>query len=118
MKNELATKIEKIARLAFDPAAAEGESVSALTMIARITRKNGIDFDGFRNLLGVNAPTSRLQRTASTIVMPFGKYTGRTLEEIYQADPDYLEWVSRAVTSRKELRKQVLDFLHTKRNKN
>jgi len=50
--------------------------------------------------------------------MPFGKYTGRTLEEIYQADPDYLEWVSRAVTSRKELRKQVLDFLHTKRNKN
>ena len=55
---KLAEKIEKIARLAFDPAAAEGEAVTAARMIVQIARKNGIDFDGIKDLLGLATGTS------------------------------------------------------------
>jgi len=114
----LAGKIEKMARLAFDPAAAEGESANALTMIVHITRKNGIDFDGFKKLLGFTAPASRLERATAPVVMPFGKYQGMNLEEIFELDPDYLEWFVRTVTKQKKLRNQIAAFLNGRRNQN
>ena len=112
----LTGKIEKMARLAFNPAAAEGEAANALTMIVNIAKKNGIDFDGFKKLLGVTAPGTSVKRTAAPVVMSFGKYQGMTLDEIFARDPDYLEWFVRTVTKYKQLRDQIADFLNAKRN--
>ena len=113
----LAAKLEKMARLAFNPAAAEGEAANALTMITHITKKNGIDFDGFKKLLGVAAPASSLKRAAAPVVMSLGKYQGMTLDEIFDRDPDYLEWFVRTVTKYKQLRDQIAAFLNTQRNR-
>ena len=114
----LAGKIEKMARLAFDPAAAEGEAANALTMIVHITRKNGIDFHGFKKLLGVTAPASRLKQATAPVVMPFGKYQGAHLEEIFELDPDYLDWFVRTVTKQTKLKNQIITFLIARRNHN
>lgn len=49
--SDLAVKIQKIARLAFDPAAAEGEAGNAALMLVQIARKHGLNFDVFKRLL-------------------------------------------------------------------
>jgi len=113
---ELAQKIEKIARLAFDRGATNGEAATAATMIVQIARKNGIDYDGFINLLGFTARGSRMCMTNVPVVMPFGKYRGRTLDEIYLIDSDYLQWFVETVTKYKQLRGQIIAFLKTKQN--
>ncbi len=113
---DLAGKIEKMARLAFDPAAAEGESVAAVTKLVQIARKNSIDFNSFKILLGVttSAPKSKLSYSAD--VMPFGKYEGLTFEEIFLSNPDYLDWISKKVTWNKKLTDCIHAFLKAKQN--
>ena len=111
---KLAVKIQKIARLAFNPAAAEGESASAASKILQIARKNNIDFDGFKILLGVTTTASNLNSPNSPVHMTFGKYEDKTLDEVFQCDPDYLIWVLKEVTGRAQLKNQITEFLKTK----
>lgn len=47
-------------------------------------------------------------------VMKSGRYSGQTFEEVYQFDPDYLNWVLKAYPSQKILRTSILAFLQTK----
>ena len=37
--------------------------------------------------------TTPMQNNYKDYEMPFGKYEGMTLDEIYAEDPDYLEWI-------------------------
>ena len=48
-------------------------------------------------------------------VMPIGKWKGNTLEEIYEARPEYLEWMVKN-TSTKNIRKKIQFFLDMKEN--
>jgi len=116
MTSDLAVKIEKIARLAFNSAAAEGEALNAASLIVQIARKNQIDFDGFKNHLGVAAKTTKSIQSNLSDVMPFGKYEGKTFEQIFLITPSYLEWVLREVTGNKPLKARISAFLKCKQN--
>ena len=105
-----------MARLAFNPGAAEGESVSAVSKIVQIARKNNIDFDGFKIILGVTTTASNLNSPNSPVFMPFGKHLGKTLDEVFQCDPDYLIWVLNNVGGRTQLKNQITEFLKSKQN--
>ena len=85
-------------------------------MIVQIARKNEIDFDGFINLLGFTARGSKMCMSNAPVVMPFGKYIGRSLDEIYLIDADYLHWFVETVTKYKQLKAQIIAFLKTKKN--
>ena len=111
---EFAVKIEKMARLAFDPAATDGESVNAVTLIVHIVRKHGLDFDGFKKLLGVSGSAADLRGSYPPYVMSFGQYRGQHFEDIYQEDPSYLFWILDNVTGKKSLKNQIRTFLKTK----
>ncbi len=44
--------------------------------------------------------------TARNFKMPFGKFKGETLEEIYIQNPDYLDWVLDTLSDEQEALKQ------------
>jgi len=77
--SDLAVKIQKMARLAFDPAAAEGEARNAAVMIVQLVRKQGLNFDGFKKLIGVISNVPGLKSLYPSGVMTFGKYEGVAL---------------------------------------
>ncbi len=111
---DLALRIQKMARLAFDPSAAEGESVNAATMIVQIIRKNDLGFDGFKKLLGITSSKPKLRSAFPPDVMTFGKYEGQSLEWIFTNDPAYLDWILREVSGKTQLKEQIRAFLKTK----
>jgi uncharacterized protein (DUF3820 family) len=113
---DLAVKIQKMARLAFDPAAAEGEAGNAATMIVQIARKNGLNFDGFKKLIGVASSTSRLKPNYPSGVMPFGKYEGVAFDEIFESNPSYLDWFLKTVKGNEKVKDQIAAFLKSKQN--
>ena len=115
MTTSPAEKIEKIARLAFDPAAAEGESVNAATMLVQIARKHKIGFGEFKLILGASARLPNSVGIASTIV-PFGKHKGQSIAQIYQQNPGYLDWLLREVAGHKALKQQITAFLKANQN--
>jgi uncharacterized protein (DUF3820 family) len=113
-KQHIAAKLEKIARLAFNPAAKDGEAEAAVIQMVRISRKNEINFEEFKDLLGV--PAENLNSYNQSVRMPFGKYIGRTLEEVFQENPGYLDWILSDVKGYTELKKQISALLNAKRN--
>jgi len=85
-------------------------------MIVQIARKHQIGYDDFKSLLGIATGAQKLKGCYPPGVMPFGKYEGATIEQIYLKDPDYLDWVLREATCRNNLKQQILAFLKTKQN--
>lgn len=112
--SDLAVKIQKMVRLAFDPAAAEGESVNAATMIVQIVRKHDLGFDGFKKLIGVVSTAPGLKSLYPPGVMPFGKYEGVTFDAIFEANPSYLDWFLRNIKGNEKVKEQIATFLKTK----
>jgi hypothetical protein len=45
--------------------------------------------------------------------MPSGRYRGKTFEEIFQFDPDYLFWAMKAHPTQKKITASILAFLKT-----
>jgi hypothetical protein len=45
------------------------------------------------------------------VVIPFGKYKGQTVEEVYDTDQRYLSWLSENVKLKGELKESVDDWL-------
>lgn len=112
----------KLSRLAFDPAAQEGESQNAACMMVKVARKSGFSFDRVVELLGggrggarEQGPPPREEKkfTAGDTIMPFGKFKGRSFNAIFGTDPGYLKWMSRELEDRL-LRKRAQDFLKEK----
>ncbi len=115
-KTVLAQKIEKMARLAFDSAAAEGEAINAVTMMVQLTRKNKIGFDDFKILLGVAPGSAPSAPDSSGYIFPFGQYTGKTFDHVFFVNPNYFDWVLKTVTGQAELKKRIVVFLKAKQN--
>jgi uncharacterized protein (DUF3820 family) len=127
MPSKILEKLQKLARLARCPAATKGEKINAATMLIKIGRKNGVDLAGYGDLLAkVSAPESKSPVSPPTPyseqfnprpvlhVMPSGRYKGKTFDEIYQLDPDYLAWVRKAYRTKGKIRKDILTFLNSK----
>ncbi len=112
--SDLAVKIQKMARLAFDPAAAEGEAGNAAAMLVQIVRKHGLNFDGFKKLLGITSSKPKLRSVFPPDVLTFGKYMGQSLEWVFANDPAYLDWILREVSGKEQLKEQIRAFLKTK----
>lgn len=47
-------------------------------------------------------------------VMPFGKHKGSTMGEIYEIDPDYLDYISDQMHDKPDIRKAALDAIEAK----
>ena len=114
--SDLAVKIQKMARLAFDPAAAEGEAGNAAAMLVQIARKHGLNFDGFKNLLGITSNAPRLKSRFPPDVMPFGKYEGVSFDEIFEINPSYLDWFLNNIKGHVKVKEQISAFLKAKQN--
>ena len=44
------------------------------------------------------------------MIMPVGKYRGKTLKYIFNNDPEYLEWAWKTFDNRTEARKRIAIF--------
>lgn len=100
--------IPKLLRLAFDPSAAEGEAVNALTMAVRQARRDGLVFGDVVAMISPDRqlppPAARATEPASLRVrMPFGKHKGLTLGEIAERDLPYLRWAINNIDRRPDL---------------
>lgn len=88
--------VEKLLRLALDPAAQPGEWQNAAVAAVRKLRAEGV-----RDLTEILSEARACRpppRPASEVftprsIMPFGQYKGRTLKDIAENDPEYLAWV-------------------------
>jgi hypothetical protein len=105
-----------MARLAFDPAAAEGEARNAAVMIVQLVRKQGLNFDGFKKLIGVISNVPGLKSLYPSGVMTFGKYEGVAFDEVFKVNPSYLGWFLHNIKGNEQLKEQIAAFLKTKQN--
>lgn len=95
-------KIEKLLRLALDPAATAGEAYNCLSAVRTLTG----GFDGlvkeFR-LLSTAEPRRPQPRhsynPAEDTTMPFGKFEGETIMDIARENPGYLRWCLKNIES-------------------
>jgi len=82
--NEVAVKTGKLLALAFDRAATEPEAVAAFVSVRRIIINDGRNW---RELV-----SNESIRSKSSMVFPFGKHKGETVEDVIDVDREYLEW--------------------------
>lgn len=95
--------LQKVGRLAFDKAAPEGEAQAAAIKMVFVARRMGLDFDGFKQTLGIqDQPHSshsepkpkpeQEQKKSSCPILHFGKFKGRSVDWVINRNPDYLIW--------------------------
>jgi len=120
MKNinpkELAEKLQKLVRLAFDPAATDGESSNAVSRLLVIARQNRVDFEGFRGVLGVAIPAAELQTPTPSNVMPSGIFAGTSFERIFEICPSHFGSMLETLADGDPLKEQIITFLKMKYN--
>ncbi len=135
--DEIKNLIENLARLARCPAATKGEATTAAAMLVKKARKHKIDLAGYLDVLAkvtaaevqpqiskpYNAPLGEMlsasrqsQTKGKTLitVMPGGWYRGKTYEEIFRIDPEYLHWFPKAHPTRRKINKSISAFLKAK----
>jgi len=78
----IASKIQKVAQLAFDPAATPGEMKNAITKIVELAQKYGINYRDFKLLLGLIVPAEQSSPQPVKPKMPVSEQQSRTNEEI------------------------------------
>lgn len=97
----MSDRIKKLLNYALNPAASKGESENAAAKAIAEARNLGFtDSAQFAKAIGgvvvvetaVSTDDSEITY-ARQVEMPFGKYYGDTLGEIYQKDIGYLEWL-------------------------
>jgi len=88
-------QVEKILKIALDPSAGDGEAENAAKMAVRVARKSGLRFDDLFPTTTIiqEGPQYPMSPPPSCdILMPYGKHKGRTLGDIAQQNPGYLNW--------------------------
>jgi uncharacterized protein (DUF3820 family) len=99
MKNEWndnkLPKLNLLLKTALNPETQQEDAESAFIDVLV-----GARYYGLR--LQVLPPVSSRTTDAADIVMPFGKYRGRTLEALSFEDPQYFEWLATKADIQKE----------------
>lgn len=90
--------IEKLLRVALDPASSEHEAKSAANLLVNKLRASGVTFEQMRRgLAGVQvAPrvvTVYRGPEGADCRLPWGKHKGRKLCDVFESDPGYVEWL-------------------------
>ncbi len=88
--------LQKLLRLALDPAASEGEIHNASILIVDIARKRGMDKNAFLQAIGIQTTTEGFDYR--DIRLDFGKHRGKTVGDIMHIDPGYLYWCNENAT--------------------
>jgi uncharacterized protein (DUF3820 family) len=90
-------RIEKLLRLALDPAAPDGEAKAAALRILHLARTAGVTAE--QVLAGVSAvPGDDDSDDVEScpwwedVVLPFGKYKGETIGDVMRENPGYIRW--------------------------
>jgi hypothetical protein len=99
-------RAKKLLAYALNPAATEAEMVNAATKAVAAMKAAGMTADDVLgdtasgrtvNVREVRVPVYRVP--PESFRMPFGKYRGKTLAEVFTADPPYIRWFVNKATS-------------------
>lgn len=97
--------LQKLLRLALDPAASEGEIRNASILIVDIARKRGMGVSAFLQSIGI--PTRGFDY--QDIQLDFGKHRGKTVGNIMRIDPGYLYWADENATHISRAMKRAIE---------
>lgn len=91
-------KAKKLMRLAIDSGASDEEADTAARMLFRGLRLAGVTFEQMvRGLAGVEIKTRTVfvptGIDGADCRMPWGKYRGVRLIDVFERDPGYVEWM-------------------------
>lgn len=99
-------KVIQLLRLGLDKGAQEGESQNALAFAGKMARKQSIHFEHIERRIyecisqkpfGDKQTSSNKEKAVfdpDIYRMKWGKYKGKTITEIVESDPSYVEWLT------------------------
>ena len=99
----------KLLARALDPGTPDAEAELSVKFALRQMRAAGVTVD---DLCGGPAEPPMMMMVVNEpdefdVIMPFGKHKGKTLRDIYQRAPGYLEWILHNTTPAQGLRAAI-----------